>query len=262
MPSVNDQDKRESVRRGQNAGRSATLERLSTPKAESVPTTRAADQVGVRFASVHATPGGFRLLLAVPLEGLHIPELAKLHLVHDDTPSPAPLAEATPVWATGHDVQFYDGEEFLFEAVASFLTDGLRAGQPLVVIATEAHRRGFLDQLRPIYHDIDDRLHGSDIVWLDARETLAAFMEGPTPNPELFEVTVGNVFEKVMADRSYLVVRAYGEMVDLLWKDGNIEGAIALEELWNGLARKYSFNLLCAYSMGNFFKEAHRSEEH
>ena len=60
-----------------------------------------------------------------------------------------------------------------------------------------------------------------------------------------------------MAKRTYLVVRAYGEMVDLLWKDGNIEGAIALEELWNGLAVKYSFNLLCAYSMGNFFKEAH-----
>ena len=184
-------------------------------------------------------------------------ESAALHLVHDDTPSPAPLAEATPVWATGHDVQFYDGEEFLYETVANFLTDGLRAGQPLVVIATQAHRQGFLDQLRPIYHDIDERIHGGDVVWLDARDTLSAFMEGAKPNAELFEATVGNVFEKVMAKRSYLVVRAYGEMVDLLWKDGNIEGAIALEELWNGLARKYSFNLLCAYSMGNFFKEAH-----
>src|SRR3954464_2215397 len=60
-----------------------------------------------------------------------------------------------------------------------------------------------------------------------------------------------------MENSKYLVTRAYGEMVDVLWKDGNIDGAIAVEELWNELATKYSFSLLCAYSMGNFFKEAH-----
>ncbi len=31
------------------------------------------------------------------------------------------------------------------------------------------------------------------------------------------------------------IVRAYGEMVDLLWKDGNVDGAVQLEALWNEL---------------------------
>jgi PAS domain S-box-containing protein len=184
-------------------------------------------------------------------------EPAKLQLVTTEPIFSAPLPEPAPAWTTGHDVQFYESESFLYSSVANFLIDGLRAGQPLVVIATEKHRQGFLEKLRPVYPDIDDRLEAHDIVWLDARDTLAAFMEGSSPNRELFEATVGNVLERLMAKRSYLVVRAYGEMVDLLWKDGNVEGAIALEELWNGLARKYAFNLLCAYSMGNFFKEAH-----
>lgn len=186
-------------------------------------------------------------------------EQVKLQLVttEPDPVSTAPMPGTVPAWTTGHDVQFYESEDFLCSSVGTFLMDGLRAGQPLVVIATEAHRKGFLDRMRPVYVDIEDRLNGSDIVWLDARESLTAFMEGGRPNPELFEATIGNVFERLMAKRTYLVIRAYGEMVDLLWKDGNIEGAIALEELWNGLARKYSFNLLCAYSMGNFFKEAH-----
>lgn len=184
-------------------------------------------------------------------------ESAKLHLVTDGPIFSAPVPEPAPAWTPGHDVQFYESEDFLYTSVASFLIDGLRAGQPLVVIATEKHRKGFLDRLRPLYPDIDRRVEGDEIVWLDARETLTAFMEGSTPNRELFDATIGNVLEKLMAKRTYLVVRAYGEMVDLLWKDGNIEGAIALEELWNGLAMKYSFNLLCAYSMGNFFKEAH-----
>src|ERR1051325_6079042 len=98
--------------------------------------------------AAHRSGAVSRFRVAIPLEGPNMQESAALHLVHDDTRSPAPLAEATPVWATGHDVQFYDGEEFLYETVANFLTDGLRAGQPLVVIATQAHRRGFLDQLR------------------------------------------------------------------------------------------------------------------
>jgi PAS domain S-box-containing protein len=182
---------------------------------------------------------------------------AKLHLVGYTSLSAAPLPDSARAWAPGHDVQFYESEEFLASSVSNFLAEGARAGQPLVVIATDAHRKAFRSHLLSLGLPLDDHVAGPAIVWLDARETLNAFMEGPTPNRELFEATVGDVFEKIVTGRRYLVIRAYGEMVDLLWKDGNIEGAIALEELWNELAVKYSFSLLCAYSMGNFFKEAH-----
>jgi signal transduction histidine kinase len=50
------------------------------------------------------------------------------------------------------------------------------------------------------------------------------------------------------------VLRLYGEMVDLLWRDGNTEGALQLEQLWNDLAHTYEFSLLCAYAMGNFYR--------
>ena len=172
-------------------------------------------------------------------------------------PAPVPMKK----WARGHDVQFYENEDFLATAVASFLVEGVRAGQPLVVIATEAHRRQFQRRMRAAGVKHADLVEGRDVIWLDARETLTAFMEGDRPNAELFEATVGAVFEKLMENgRTYVVARAYGEMVDLLWKDGRIEGAIALEQLWNGLAAKYSFALLCAYSMGNFLKESHATD--
>ena len=50
--------------------------------------------------------------------------------------------------------------------------------------------------------------------------------------------------------------RAYGEMVNVLWKDGMTAAAIRLETLWNELAQSHDFNLLCGYSMGNFYKDA------
>lgn len=155
------------------------------------------------------------------------------------------------VWASGHDVQFYEDEAYLCSAVARFLSEGLRAGQPTIVIATAAHRKEFAAQLRQRGIEPDD-LHPHDSVWLDARETLSAFMEGSHPNAELFEATVGNVFERVMSNRKYIVVRAYGEMVDLLWREGKSEGALELEALWNQLARKYAFSLLCAYAKESF----------
>jgi PAS domain S-box-containing protein len=179
-------------------------------------------------------------------------ESARLQLVSEEAASVPP-----PAWTVGHDVQFYEAEEFLYDIVGEFLSDGVKAAQPFVVIATPAHRRAFAQRMRALQVDPDELMDGRDAVWLDARETLQAFMEKGMPNPEMFRATVGSVFDSLLKNRGYLVVRAYGEMVDLLWKDGNIEGAIALEDLWNDLAVKYSFSLLCAYSMSNFYKEAH-----
>jgi hypothetical protein len=132
----------------------------------------------------------------------------------------------------------------------------MRAGQPIIVIATDAHRSAFSLALRARGLDPEALLSGRFAIWLDARETLASFMEGGLPDPDLFSATVGSVFERVLEKRQYLVVRAYGEMVDLLSRDGNIAGAIALEQLWNDLGRKYKYSLLCGYSLDNFLHES------
>lgn len=175
----------------------------------------------------------------------------------------APIRVPVKNWATGHDVQFYETEEYLSSAVATFIVEGVRAGQPIVVIATDAHRRMFEGRMRATGGGIrpEDLVEGRDVVWLDAGETLEKFMEGEYPNAALFDSTIGAVFDQLTSNgRSYVVARAYGEMVDLLWREGRIEGAIALEQLWNDLATKYSFALLCAYSMSNFVKETHGAD--
>jgi hypothetical protein len=164
--------------------------------------------------------------------------------------SAAPVGRATPAGVPGHDVQFYHTETFLTAAVVKFLAEGLRAGQPQIVIATPSHRRQFVAALRAAGVAADDILGTQDGVWLDARDTLDAFMEGGLPNRERFAATVGDIFEMMLEERNYLVVRAYGEMVDLLWQDRNVDGAVAVEELWNELAAKYAFSLLCGYALG------------
>lgn len=176
----------------------------------------------------------------------------------ESTPADAivpPVAEPARAWTRGHRVQFYEGEEFLTSAVASYLTEGVRAGQPIVIVATAEHARLFREALRARGVPVDDLLAGRDIAWLDARETLAMFMENGVPDSDRFFATIGHVFETLTRSRPYVVPRVYGEMVELLCRDGNAKGAVLLEDLWNAISLRYAFNLLCAYSMANFERE-------
>jgi DcmR-like sensory protein len=160
-------------------------------------------------------------------------------------------------WAVRHDVQFYRSDEFLCGSVASFLAEGIREGQPLVVIATEAHRSAFLNRLGAMGVQLEALVGNRDVAWLDADQTLASFMDGAFPERDRFFRTMESTLDALIAGRRYVVVRAFGEMVDLLCRADNVEGAIILEQLWNELAQKYSFSLLCAYADRNVFIERH-----
>lgn len=154
----------------------------------------------------------------------------------------------TQPWLTSHAVQFCDSDESLVAAVADHLVAGVRVGQPIIMIATPSHRAGVREAMRLRGVNCDDLLEGRDAAWLDAATALAGFLEGGRINTELFDATIGSVLERLCRHRPYVMVRAHGEMVDLLWRAGKDEAALELEELWNGLARRYQFSLLCTYA--------------
>ena len=150
--------------------------------------------------------------------------------------------------ASHHAVQFYENDAYLHEIVGKFLADGLAAGESAVIIATPARCEALSDRLMAEGLNTEEL----PVTFLDAREMLATFMAAGVPDAHRFSSSVGGVIERLGASGP---VRAYGEMVDLLWRDGEMEAAIRVEELWNDLAQKHTFSLLCAYPMGNFYKE-------
>jgi PAS domain S-box-containing protein len=85
-------------------------------------------------------------------------------------------------------------------------------------------------------------------VALDAAETLAQFMADGAPDPSRFASSIGEIVARLT--RGGRRLHAFGEMVALLWADGNKAGAIRLEELWNDLAKAHRFALMCGYTMG------------
>jgi len=154
----------------------------------------------------------------------------------------------------GHDhaVQFYESPEYLSAVVSDFVIDGLARGDSSVIIATGRHAAEFSRALRGKGVDVEAVRKSGRLTLLPASDTLARFMAGTTPDSRAFDRVIGKVIARARRASASGAVRAYGEMVDVLWRVGNREGAITLERLWNDLEHRGAFSLLCAYAMKRF----------
>ena len=171
------------------------------------------------------------------------------------------MPDATRNAAHRHAVQFYRSEASLFKTAAGFVAEGFIAGQPAIIIATADHRQGILNELGPQLVGVALARPNGDLVVLDANETLRVLMIDDQPDATAFHVHVGHLVETLLRDRSDNIVRAYGEIADVLWKHGRPRAALQVESFWNTLAARFHVAWLCGYSMGSFFKHAARVED-
>src|ERR1700681_3086740 len=145
-----------------------------------------------------------------------------------------------------HRVQFYDGDPRpLARNVSRYLREGLAQGHAAIVIAGPEHTAAFVEYLAPTGVDSTTAMRDGKLLMLDAHATLAQFMVDGLPDPGRFEQTVGSKVRELHGARRGL--RAYGEMVGILWEAGQYSAAIRLEELWNALLGTRDFELSCPY---------------
>jgi hypothetical protein len=157
---------------------------------------------------------------------------------------------------TAHLVQIYRDPSALAATVSLYLDDGLKRGEAAVVIARTEHWALVRQALEELQHPPDRLEEEGRLGFLEARRTLAAFMRDGMPDPMLFRKTIGPTFA-ALASQGHAGVRAYGEMVSLLWREGLRDAAVRLEELWNRLAESYDFTLFCVYEGDGLSSEFH-----
>ena len=151
-----------------------------------------------------------------------------------------------------HVVQFYGHDEELAEQVVRYLLEALGGGGVAVVIATPQHRREFEARLTQALGGGADLAAAEDsgtYLALDASETVRKLMRAGELDRAAFDRVIGGLIRQ--AGTGGRPVRAYGEMVALLWDDGLVNAAIQLEEMWNELGRRHSFSLFCGYPAGS-----------
>jgi hypothetical protein len=161
--------------------------------------------------------------------------------------------------ARGHVVQLYEQADELSLAanVSRYLWEGLRRGEGALVVATPEHRLLFSRELEKLSTEAPSTVRRGRLAFLDAWETLSRCMAGSQPEWGPFESVIGAAIGQALPQHGRAGLRAYGEMVGLLWNTGQLAAAIRLEQLWNRLLAQSSFSLYCAYPIDIFGKEFH-----
>lgn len=162
--------------------------------------------------------------------------------------------------ADDHVVQIYDDDQMLLNSLEAFAADGFDQDDSVVVIATPTHLNQLMKRLNDRGYGVNEFIARDQYIPLDAEDTLAKFMVNREPNEKYFMETVSAVMNR--ARKNNRKVRAFGEMVVLLWQKGNSSATIQLEHLWNKFSEIETFSLFCAYPESDFKDDAGASVMH
>ncbi len=149
-----------------------------------------------------------------------------------------------------HFVQFYEADDFLLNSLSEFIGTGLAEGDACIVIATKMHRERLEERLKANGQDLAAACIADKYIALDVAEMLSKFLVDGSPQSERFTEVFGSIIAQVAQGQHR--VRIFGEMVALLWTEGNHAAAVRLEELWNDLHTIHPFTLFCSYCMPDF----------
>jgi hypothetical protein len=160
-------------------------------------------------------------------------------------------AELSPC---AHVVQIYEDDGLFLDSLAEFVAGGLAQGEAAIVIATPQHRQGLRMRLASKGFAVERMQTSDQLIVLDAEETMSKFLINKWPEEQIFHEVIGEVLER--ATQKGRKVRAFGEMVALMWAQGYCGATIRLEHLWTDLCRRKSFSLFCAYPKTGFTADA------
>jgi hypothetical protein len=159
-----------------------------------------------------------------------------------------------------HVVQIYESDKVFLETLSGFVKDGLNSGECVLVIATASHLQSLNTRLRQDGYDILDLSARNLYIPLDAEVMLTKFMVNDWPDERLFMDSVSDLIAD--AEKSDRRVRAFGEMVAVLWANGHVGATVRLEQLWNKFCETRAFCLFCAYPQSGFSQDAAESILH
>lgn len=150
-----------------------------------------------------------------------------------------------------HFVQFYASEAAFASTLESFIIDGLRADEAVIVIATQPHLEEMERRLRMADVDLVAARWRGQYIPIDAEAMLARIMGETLPDAGSFRIEL----ESLIAQAGRRKLRGFGEMVSLLQARGLHDAVIRLEELWSTVCAEQDFKLLCAYPRYVFDEE-------
>src|SRR5258705_5975271 len=143
-----------------------------------------------------------------------------------------------------HIVQIYESYSVFIDTLAGFVGSGVNSGDCCIIIATETHLHALNERLESYGVKVNTLIEDRRYLPLIAGELLKKFMVNGWPDEELFMQTVSGIIQKCHETKRK--IRAFGEMVAILWAEGHNGATVHLEHHWNRVCQKETLCLFFA----------------
>jgi DNA-binding NarL/FixJ family response regulator len=165
---------------------------------------------------------------------------------------PPPVPDQAKV-KHSHEVHFYSDDAAFLRGLAGFVETALDAGNPVIVVATEPHRKGLLETLMARGIDGAAAIEQGLYLSLDVYQALATFMVDDLPDSTRFLKIFGDLLSSTAraAKGKHARVAACGEFAPALWAQGKAEAAIQVEHLTDEVAKTGNVDILCGYVLNS-----------
>jgi hypothetical protein len=146
-----------------------------------------------------------------------------------------------------HSVHFYMDDATLIDRLRCIMIPALKSRDAGLVIATPAHLAQFISALSKWGGSPERAQMTGRLVLVDAFKALNRFMVAGRPNAPLFFEFVGSLVETAQSAAATGCAVVFGEMVAILWEQGDKASALTLEGWWNVALSGANAQLHCAY---------------
>jgi DNA-binding NarL/FixJ family response regulator len=156
-----------------------------------------------------------------------------------------------------HGMHLYGDGQSVIEGLASLFDLALRRGDATCVIATEDVRDGLAVRLHSLGWAVDGPSGHPRYRSLDARDALSGIMRDGLPDAGLLANIAAELdeYRRRTTETATSRLTLFGTLAGLLVAEGNAEGAIALETLWNSVTEHLPFLTVCGYAAGCFHED-------
>jgi DNA-binding NarL/FixJ family response regulator len=177
-------------------------------------------------------------------------------LLHHEGALPS-LAGETGDIPGRHQVQFYPDDAAFVIGFADFIESVLRAGNVVIAIVTESHRKSLLRRLHDNRVDIEAAIEEGRYLPVDVDKFRSSFMAGDLPDLVRLQKNLGDLVASAAgaAKGQPPRVAACGEIAPVLWAQGKADAAIRVEHLSDEVAKASDIDILCGYVLTTFQRD-------
>lgn len=152
----------------------------------------------------------------------------------------------------GHIVQLYTDDDFYCEAIGHFAAEGLLSGESVILVATAPNWVNISARLEGQGFNTHELMDRGQLTLLDANDTLPKFMRGSLPDGSIFKPLAAQTIEKARCAGKFKRVRWWGEMVNVLYVEGNGKASHRLEQFFDEVAHENNIAIFCSFLMDQY----------